>query len=311
MKPAQRVKQEEAAPSLVPPSPSIELIPNGHGRYNLKDQPRDVVRIFHSALLYFFGDIAREHALPGIDKRTEFATNALLCAADDLSLPRIAERVNNDMDYRMALITLLTARLSTFRGNVKDAAVASLYGMYKVQNGCGDRVAGLLKGQTFIYQVKPDVRCRHLLPCPPGKPNYSKPFMHPAVGTVLAHFFKGRGNDSFGSRIENLLPRNKDTDEIELPKAMIALACTAIWSALSDWATGTHIHSDFEGSKVLDNYQTHITVLDMLAGKPAKYQEMMDFLVQAATTNSTFSGAKAATASQMQQDALAMLDIED
>ncbi|KAJ7624671.1 hypothetical protein FB45DRAFT_1030807 [Roridomyces roridus] len=189
----------------------------------------------------------------------------------------------DDKTPRGAEASLKASSDCTFRGGAKRCAVAALYQYYKVQSDNAARVQELLNGQTFIYLHKPDSVDPETNTLKPGKPMYTRPFENPAVAHVAGHFYRGQG--AIMGRISDLLPRSPAGNPLML-RPLLALACAAIFSALSDLASGSLIPSDFEGKTVQDAYDTYLAILEKIyKKKPLQYEGLMEKLFINAALN--------------------------
>ncbi|KAJ7212696.1 hypothetical protein GGX14DRAFT_564444 [Mycena pura] len=288
----------------------IDIVLDASGKPGKKAQHPRVSHVFATALEYFFILHLIRHGFPDTQMRIEFAHTALThAAAKVLKYIDIAERLEADSTYRDHLAHMLNRRISAWRGKLKIYALEALYSHYRVQHGCADRVAALLAQQTFIYAHRADT----VDPANPqaitfGKPIYGEPFMHPCIMHVAGHFFRGKP-PSIGARLKPLLPRNS-AGNIEAPRPLLAMACSAIYSALGDWSTGEFRKTDFDSTALVDNYKTHLTVMDaLIQKKPEKYRLTMETIFSTASQNVILADDMAK--SRMEQDALDALDLSD
>ncbi|KAJ7148947.1 hypothetical protein C8R43DRAFT_952190 [Mycena crocata] len=277
---------------------SINIRFNTRNGVGIKDQCRNVERVFSLGIDYNLGFYLITCAYPGLSQRSTFSGDALTRAATDLGLQNIKTRL------------LLTGRVSTFCGKAKTTAAAVLYGAYQVQHDCAGRVARLTSHQAFIYPHKPDVSNQskggtvaHPLP------DYKKPYRHEGVAAVMNAFFKG--NNSISERVEAMFVRNA-AGNLEATQAMVALLCAAIHNTLEDWSSGEHKPTNFDGNRVQDVYNVHILLLEkMKKENPDKYRSLMEDLFTKVSCGSSFTkGSKAAT-SLLAKEALAMIDFTE
>ncbi|KAJ7504016.1 hypothetical protein B0H11DRAFT_2222113 [Mycena galericulata] len=249
-------------------------------------------RTLQLAIDYYLGFHLTKSTYPELLLKAKFANDALIRSAQDQDFTAILARLTGDKDYRESLATVLSGRVSSFRGSVKITATSILYGKY-----------------AYIYPHKPDkIDPRTQLPIA-GKPNTKKPFMHDGVSAVVATFFKGQ--NSIAEKIEALFVPN-EAGNLEATQPMVAIACAAIHSSLEDYSSGGHKHTNFEGSRIQEIYDLHIMILDKLKHqKPAQYHEIMEHIFAEASRGSSFAKGSKAPPTLLQKEALAMLDLSD
>ncbi|KAJ7157832.1 hypothetical protein C8R46DRAFT_418658 [Mycena filopes] len=257
-------------------SHDISLRRNNRGAVNLTQQHPDVQSLLGLALDYFLGFYLLKCAYPDIRLKTTFYQDALTLSARDLNLPLIEARLRQDAEYRSGLATVLSGRVSLWRGKVKGAALQVVHGHYHVQHDCAGLVSRLLDN-TFQF----------------GKPDNRRPYEHPAIPAVVSCFFKGP--NSIAERVEAMFVRNP-AGNLEASQAMVALACAGVHSTLEDFSTGEYKQSDFEGSRVQDIYE---------------YHSLMEDIFNVASRGSSFAKGTNAPLNTLQQEALSMLDWSD
>ncbi|KAJ7255987.1 hypothetical protein C8J57DRAFT_1721591 [Mycena rebaudengoi] len=96
------------------------------------------------------------------------------------------------------------------------------------------------------------------------------------------------------------------------PNAMVALASTALYSALDDFASGELKISSFDSSRVQDVYDVHMLLLKtMERDSPLQYQEHMETIFNTASRGSSVSKKTSIGRTLLQQEALAMMAADD
>ncbi|KAJ7937927.1 hypothetical protein B0H13DRAFT_1852217 [Mycena leptocephala] len=201
--------------------------------------------------------------------------------------PIVQHTLHRGIDYYLgyllflaALATVLFGRVNTFRGKAKTWATGILFGQYKIQNDCSDRVQRLLKAVSYIYPQKSGTQDAET-GLPKGKQPYAEKF---------SAMFKTGPN---GKKV--------------CPKPMVALSCAGLHSAIEDWSSGEQKVTDFEGSRAQDVYETHMAILERVENqKPAQYWALMETIFET-VSRGTVDGK--ASLSAMQREALEMLDI--
>ncbi|KAJ7783990.1 hypothetical protein DFH07DRAFT_948993 [Mycena maculata] len=304
------VKPEPADVGLPPPTAhtgSIDIRFDGK-RVGLKNQHPDVKKTGQLAIDYYLGFHLLKNSYPDVLEATKFAKDALLRSARHLGFKAIEARLIADDEYREALTTLV-GRVSTFRGQVKPAATSSIYGNYKVQHGCADLVARLLAGVSYIYPHRPDKFDPKSSLVIPGKPDGKKPFEHEGIPAVIATFFQGQ--ESIAEKIAALFNRNENGN-LEVPQPMVAMSCAGLHSTFDDWSSGEHRPTNFDGHRVQEIYELHILLLKKLeTDKPVQYHETMErIFLQASRGSVAFAKSFKVPPSLLQQEALAMLDLD-
>nr|GAT46447.1 predicted protein [Mycena chlorophos] len=217
----------------------------------------------------------------------------------------------------------LIGRLSNFRGGFKVAADGVVPLAYNVNLNTPERAKYWLEQQRLIYPPKPDTKdpvtgaiiVRVPLPVPahtnlgqPGGIDKKRPFGNIAIGQTLAHLWKkGRGKDSIGEQIVDMLPRT-DAGKPTATAPMIALACAALHSTLEDYTIQPFRRSEFEG--VEDVYKLYLCLLEAIAQrKPQWYAEVLEQTLK--NVSAEGSSKTTVTPSQREQEALSYLDLSD
>ncbi|KAF7354384.1 hypothetical protein MVEN_01127200 [Mycena venus] len=244
--------------------------------------------------------------------KTRFAFDSLSRSARDQNFTSIHWRLLNDEAYREGLSTVLSGRISTFRGNVKTMAECVIYGKYGVQQNCAVLVGRLLAGQSYIYPHKPDKinpRTNLIEVVQFGQADGKRPYEHEAIPAVVSGFFKG--SNPIAERIQALFERN-EAGNYEATQQMVALACAGIHSVLEDFSTGEYKRSNFDGSQVQDIYNVHIVLLETIKEeKPEKYRIMMENIFTLASRGTSFNKGRKAAPTLLKKEALAKLDLSD
>ncbi|KAJ7681292.1 hypothetical protein B0H17DRAFT_1205960 [Mycena rosella] len=288
---------------------SIEIRFNSRNAVGLKDQRPPVTRTAQLGIEYYLGLHLIKGAYPDLQNKTEYGADALDRAARDLAYPAIRARLLNDQNYRDALVTVLSGRISTFRGAVKTTAGSIIFRHYGVQQDCADLVARLLAGQSYIYPDKPDKIDLRTNATIPGKPDAKKPYEHEGIPAVASTFFKG--NNPIAERITAMFVKN-DAGNFEATPPMVAISCAGLHSVIDDHSSGEHKPTNFDGGRVQDIYDLHIMLLEKLKAKhPQQYRATMENIFTVASRGSSFAKGPKAPLTLLQKEALAMLNFSD
>ncbi|KAJ7694866.1 hypothetical protein B0H17DRAFT_1131799 [Mycena rosella] len=288
---------------------SIEIRFNSRNAMGLKDQRPPVTRTAQLGIEYYLGLHLIKGAYPDLQNKTEYGADALDRAARDLAYPAIRARLLNDQNYRDALVTVLSGRISTFRGAVKTTAGSIIFHHYGVQQDCADLVARLLAGQSYIYPHKPDKIDLRTNATIPGKPDAKKPYEHEGIPAVASTFFKG--NNPIAERITAMFVKN-DAGNFEATPPMVAISCAGLHSVIDDHSSGEHKPTNFDGGRVQDIYDLHIMLLEKLKAKhPQQYRATMENIFTVASRGSSFAKGPKAPLTLLQKEALAMLKFSD
>ncbi|KAH7926059.1 hypothetical protein BV22DRAFT_1119098 [Leucogyrophana mollusca] len=215
----------------------------------LKEQQPHIRKILRATIVEFFKSIVFVNAYPSDDK-TETAIKALVAVAKRLDYENIEQRLKKDIDYAGALAAVPVGRLSKFRGDIKKIASQCAISEYLLRSGCADQIVELLEDDAYIY------------PCnAKGEAIYHEPFCHPAMIAVLkAAFFDGP--TSLGMKcLDDFTSVVDDSDDPELPSAMVSLAATALYAVLVDWRSGSPpsatTKGTFNANQFLSVYERH------------------------------------------------------
>ncbi|KAJ7656565.1 hypothetical protein B0H17DRAFT_1146168 [Mycena rosella] len=296
---------------------SIEIRFNSRNAVGLKDEHPPVTRTAQLGIEYYLGLHLIKGAYPDLQNKTEYGADALHRAARDLAYPAIRARLLNDQNYRDALVTVLSGRISTFHGAVKTTAGSIIFRHYGVQQDCADLVARLLARQSYIYPHKPDkidLRTNAIIP---GKPDAKKSYEHEGIPAVASTFFKG--NNPIAERITAMFVKN-DAGNFEATTPMVAISCAVtlvlqpsskvnlfycqLHSVIDDHSSGEHKPTNFDGGRMQDIYELHIMLLEKLKAKHLQQY-------RATMRGSNFAKGPKAPLTLLQKEALAMLDFSD
>ncbi|KAJ7489502.1 hypothetical protein FB451DRAFT_1390648 [Mycena latifolia] len=288
---------------------TIEICYNDRNQVAMKTQHPDVKCILQLAIEYYLGFHMTMNFYPDFQLRTKFSVDSLTCAVRDLSLTAIHAKIVNEKEYREVLGTVPLGRISGFRGEVKPMARSLLYGEYKVQHNCADLVARLLRGEAYIYPHKPDTvdpRTRNVVH---GKPERKQPYMHTAVPKVVHQFFQGQ--NSIAEWIKALFKKN-EKGNYEATQPLVAISCAAIHSTLEDWVSGQLKQTNFDSSRVQDNYEIHIMLLQKIEkDTPERYHMTMEHIWTEVSCGSYYAKGPKAPPTLFQKEVLALLDLSD
>ncbi|KAJ7833318.1 hypothetical protein B0H14DRAFT_2591513 [Mycena olivaceomarginata] len=321
-------------PPLAQGHTSAPQKPLGKHEAQCAQEHPDVQNVLGLAIDYFLGFYFLKCAYPDLRVKTTFYQDTLTRSKWDLKLPLLQTRLQEDMDYRSGLSTVLFSRISIWHGKVKAAAHQVVYGHYQVQHNCAGLVTRLLDKQSFIYPHKADVclflsfaglvdspltqkidpRTHEVMHV---KLEKRQPYGHKGIPAVASCFFKGP--NSIAEHVEAMFVCNA-AGNLEASQSVVALSCAGIFSTINNYSTGEHKPANFEGSRVQDVYEVHIMILQKLEGKhPEQYHMMMENISNVALLptqpyirrRSSFAKGTKAPLTLLQQEALSMLDWSD
>ncbi|KAN0140700.1 hypothetical protein V8E53_001527 [Lactarius tabidus] len=226
--------------------------------------------------------IQLKHAFPNQLLTTKFLVDALSTAS--LHVPN-AEDVHvcllRDHGYCSKMCSLPRARISIFRGDVKErcaAAIAPLL-VLNTPTAVKDLINKIKDDYNYIFPRRSQGNPNVLI----GLPQTSRPYRSPIVISVIQDLFFS-GNPSFVTKHQDQFPSRTGTngDIIwEVPKAMVALVSTAYYAALCEWDTGERKHHDFTSNMFLEAYNSHVSTLDKIDGlRNTSYHTMMTEIYQ-------------------------------
>ncbi|KAJ3759124.1 hypothetical protein EV360DRAFT_69773 [Lentinula raphanica] len=229
---------------------------------SLRIQPQAIQDILHEAITLASGLSMFDEAFPTSAQQFAQSYKSIVSAANSLSHPYIADRVEKDEIFRRHLTTYVTGRVGKMRVNVKEAAVnvvPGVYGILRVPTEDGERkefVKSLLTKMNFIFPRKMITDANSVL--------RNEPYLHPAIIAVLHNFFF-KGPKSFSRRFADTFESTSKTDDAkEVPQAMLSLVVIAIFAAIKEWEGGKDERDkqEFVASTFSDQYTLHATLLN-------------------------------------------------
>ncbi|KAJ3817163.1 hypothetical protein F5880DRAFT_1631790 [Lentinula raphanica] len=229
---------------------------------SLRIQPQVIQDILHEAITLASGLSMFEEAFPTSAQQLAQSYKSIVSAANSLSHPHIADRIEKDEIFRRHLTTYVTGRVGKMRVNVKEATVnvvPGVYGILRVPTEDGKRkefVKSLLTKMNFIFPRKTITDANTVL--------QNEPYLHPAIIAVLHNFFF-KGPKSFSRRFTDTFESTSKTDDAkEVPQAMLSLVVIAVFAAIKEWEGGKDERDkqEFVASTFSDQYTLHATLLN-------------------------------------------------
>ncbi|EIW74928.1 hypothetical protein CONPUDRAFT_159699 [Coniophora puteana RWD-64-598 SS2] len=269
---------------------STHVVRSGTNKCNLRGQPSPVITSILAASL----DIAHQSllitdAFPA-DARQVMYDVVTTAATRHPGGAEIVTRLQADLSYRKTMSSVALNRLSIYRTDVKKVAVKHTVKEYGIRPNDNKRLEELTVTNEFIFPLN---KTTH-------KPDPGLPFQHPAVlNTLRGAFFKGPNSAGvkFRSQFTSILA-GPQASELELPSPMLALAATAVRSAILDNHTDpSKRDASFEQTAdVPTTYASFTKTLDRLMNESdTKYHRLMHKLLKEmgeiveAKASSTFS----------------------
>ncbi|KAJ4478738.1 hypothetical protein C8J55DRAFT_489544 [Lentinula edodes] len=173
--------------------------------------------------------------------------------------------------YAKPLISYVSHRIGTERSQLKDHFSVVL-GAFNLSHASGTAPAiNLVQRRTYFYPQTPSISDERY------KYDYSRPFEHPVfAGYMGAAFFSStyysgiikRYSDVFVSSIQ------EKPNELEVPKALVALASTAIHACIQDFSSG--IKDNFPTKELDGVWKLSLEILDGIQKRNhMKYHRLM------------------------------------
>ncbi|KAI0040395.1 hypothetical protein FA95DRAFT_1611823 [Auriscalpium vulgare] len=253
-------------------------------RISLGDQSLEVREVISTAAADEVPyTICFEDSYPDEERRVELLRNGLVRTAEKLNEKDIAARLQKDEYYVKLMVKIPEARVSNYRKNFKDAAIDTVQLMYGLENFPEAKYV-----QRMQKILEPEARL-YIFPGEFDGPKMAllsnRPFCHPAISNVI-------NKVCFGHRASRRFPRDyyvdiaQNKDKPELPRAMVAVAATAIEAGLRAFALDPRAASkiDFSGDVFGKVYKEHYNTLRRLKKKkPRAYSVLMSTLYEAAS----------------------------
>ncbi|KAI0060630.1 hypothetical protein BV25DRAFT_1917468 [Artomyces pyxidatus] len=218
-----------------------------------------------------------EDAFPLPDDRIPYYRKALTKTAKHLKLWRIMERLQKEPGYVADMAIIPEARMSIFRGKVRDKAVAGVKLLYHFAtfpaHDFVSIIAKLLEDQRYIYpgdEVKKTIQD-------------DSPYCHDAIVTVIYESFFG--GDAVKKFPLEYYPVSARSGKRQLPKSMVAFAATANDAALKAYQMGpTAVKVEFRTDVFDDVYSVHLANLDKIYSDDSDvYDGLMTYLFEQAS----------------------------
>ncbi|KAF8185607.1 hypothetical protein K438DRAFT_1836694 [Mycena galopus ATCC 62051] len=263
---------------VIEPS-DIDVVVRSNGKVNLKQQRPRVEKTGQLAVDFFLGYYLFKHFFPSTEEKTNFSLDALVNAAHSHQFEDIKEKLLTDPGYVDLLSPVLHGRVSAFRLRPKAAADAIVVTNYGLQKNIEARVQFLLEGMRYIHVLVPgaiDPKTGQ-----PGADVVQKDSAYTSEGiktTLLNAFF--RGTPSLAQKYASLFETGVDGRK-QVPRSMVAIAGTAVHASISEYRTGYHISTKFDGNHLLEIYDTHLLLIDtLLKSNSTMLEDLFTFLTQ-------------------------------
>ncbi|KAG6835141.1 hypothetical protein H0H93_004527 [Arthromyces matolae] len=271
-----------------PPQPGVRNI-------SLKDQPPCFHLVLKVAMRQVAGDIAFNNTFPPVTTLPEHLKSSLIRIAEDFDFDILSRRLKEDSVLSDFAYRALSTRISAVRGNIKKVVASKVETGYNIAGSVPERRAkaqGLLASGDYIYPRKESLNC----------PLRTKPYLHPIViSTIREAFFSGaRGSlaSKHASRFTSTITSGPQSEELELPVAMVCGAATAIYASIDDWSGGFLKRGEFNAEGYEDIYKGHVLFLNNIrADRPGAYHRLMaDLYAEVSSQNGHSAHAVASSA---------------
>ncbi|THU80171.1 hypothetical protein K435DRAFT_940683 [Dendrothele bispora CBS 962.96] len=222
-----------------------------------KEQPVPLGKVLSDAIDIALGLFLFRNAYPEPAEQQQMINLSLNTACTKHKQHHIANRIEQDREYRELLVSYITGRITHMRSKVKETAAGLVGGLYEFMKlAPAERsalVRGLLDRLAYVFPLNN--------PMQPSTWRSNEPYRHPAVIEVLKQAFFLQDSKSIGKRYEDNFQSTSPTDPAkEIPMPMLALAGVAIFAALKEWASGTRVNEDFAGTVMSEEYEKHISL---------------------------------------------------
>ncbi|KIM34909.1 hypothetical protein M413DRAFT_32927 [Hebeloma cylindrosporum] len=244
--------------------------PSGNGDMRLQEQDPLISRLIRDGMEVVTKHALFTHAWPDVDSGAAFRSDILQRVtksrrASDPNVVDVIERVKVDAEFAKELSVAMVSRLPILRSPIKMSASTEIAGfMLGKGSRCVERVKALKEKDLYIFPGD----------WAPGnlwKPESHRPFLNDALIDILKTSFFATST-AVGFKFQNSYVSTVDgRTEPELPIAMVALAATGMYAALSDWSGGTQVVNSngrvgakFEGNLFVGTYRRLVGVLEAL-----------------------------------------------
>ncbi|KAL1711486.1 hypothetical protein EV715DRAFT_298041 [Schizophyllum commune] len=240
---------------------------------SLKQQSVELRTVLNASEDRMQYDILFDNAFPDKTTMVPYVRGVIIKAAEELGIHAIADRARRDPAYAVSLNRHFDTRMATFRRPFKVAAYNKVVLSYALDletpSQIAARVNQLAPTHTYINGTKAD-----------GTPDGGKCFRHPCITSVLQTAIFAREMSHFIKRFPVY------NNQPELPVSTVALACAAIYVALSEWQSGTWGQQSFSSAAAQDEYEAHCRTLNTIkATQPHKFHHLMSTLYTCASQN--------------------------
>ncbi|KAN0140200.1 hypothetical protein V8E53_002096 [Lactarius tabidus] len=223
------------------------------------------------------------NAFPGVSVAISFAREALRVAAGGYQPggSLVQNRLQDDDEYAIKLISLPRARISLFRSEIKD------------------RCNLVCMSTLLTFGSAPEITRvvdKQLL-------HYTYTFLRAGnAGLVRC------GTASFANKFRDLFPMHRsDNGQLshEVPIPMVALVATALYATRKEWHTGEHKVSEFSANAYLDVYQGHVnTFKHVLENRERAFHVMMSDIYSQASQSARNTSVVSVPIADIDLDAL-------
>ncbi|KAI0261452.1 hypothetical protein BC834DRAFT_896085 [Gloeopeniophorella convolvens] len=235
----------------------------GSPRITLMQQSQPVRLTISGSFENLHAFIMFRQSFPSAERTISFIHQPLVLAASRIpGAAEVQRRLLNDQEHLQSIAPLPRARISHFRGSVKDrcaSAVAMMFNIHSSPAEIARTVEKQLNNYTYIFAKGPNAASFS------GPAMRTRPYRNPAIIMVIRGLYFSPGISSFANRHKALFPRvhaNDGTINLAAPKAMVALVATGLYAALNEWRTGEFKSADFAATTYLDVYNGHIAAME-------------------------------------------------
>ncbi|KAI0083124.1 hypothetical protein BDY19DRAFT_998831 [Irpex rosettiformis] len=258
--------------------PSVETWPKStvihvtvHGNLGLNQSSLEVRDVFHRAEELMKLSIIKENAYMDVDTRSKltFLKDTLIMATLDRGCHEVEGRIREDKEYARTLIEALSTRYSQFRGKFKAAAASKIAAHFKIGASAtpenARRVSELLDKKRYIYPTGISVNMAR-----------SKPYEHDIIADVISDVLITRRRSFVFDHLDDFRVTWQGDRLLEIPKAVVALAATAVHAALLDYRAAGLQPTEFISDQFYGVYETHMSVLKGIEEqRPGAYHRLM------------------------------------
>jgi len=263
------------SPSTWPADTDLKLI-KGSTRLMLTTQTPLVQAVIKKSLLYIRTSLLFENAFPDAVLALTFVRDAVISAAANHGpATTMHTRLVLEEDYISKIVPLPRARMSHFRGEVKECCNVLMFPVYMAMASKQD-VAAFVDEQLAHYNYTFPKLPKHV-----GNGRLvmrSKPYRNDRIISVIRDMYFRGGRASFVSLYDYLFENTEDPEATtyEVPIPMVALVATALYATLYEWRSGDQRLAEFSANTYLDVYLGHVNTLRLVKQKKyGAFQAMM------------------------------------